>query len=307
MTTDGTVIETEGLSRSFGPVRALDGFDVRIPVGKIVALVGPNGAGKTTLLLILAGLLAADGGRASVDDMDPIDDPFGVHAAVGWMPDFFGVYDGLTSAEYLELFGRAYRMTGAEASVRARDLLSIVKLEEFENEPVHILSRGQKQRLGFARAIVHAPRVLLLDEPASGLDPRARIELRDLLLGQKNDGASVIVSSHILSELEEMADVVVFVDAGRCKGVFPIGDLPRSRTARVWRLRALDGDALSASLMNMRIPFEQVPDGVDVEVADDSAAAALLKQLVEDGVPLSEATQLSRGLEGAFLEMENRV
>src|SRR5688500_19210145 len=139
-------IVTQGLGRSFGPVKALDGFDMELPPGKVVALVGPNGSGKTTLLLILAGLLAPDRGTAAVSGIDPVADPYGVHKIVGWMPDFFGVYEGLSSVEYLDLFGAAYGMCRAEREARARARVELAGLQSFAAKPDHALSRGQRQR-----------------------------------------------------------------------------------------------------------------------------------------------------------------
>lgn len=301
--TSTVAIEAIDLTRSFGRSPALTGYDVEIPAGKITALVGPNGAGKTTLLLILAGLLAPDGGSVRVMDVDPVTDPFEVHRLVGWMPDFFGVYEGLTAQEYLELFAAAFRMPTADRPTRASELLELVDLLEFRDRPVHVLSRGQKQRLGFARALVHRPRLLLLDEPASGLDPRARVGLRDLIRAQAAEGVSIVVSSHILAELEEVAELVAFMDAGKSRGVHEIDNLPRHGTAR-WRFRALDVDALQRSIVTIGAASAFDTDGsVLVEVADANAAAELLALLVRDGVRVTEATPERSGLEGAFMAM----
>lgn len=304
---DVAAIETVGLTRSFGSSKALSGFDCVIPPGKVTALVGPNGAGKTTLLLILAGLLAPDGGKATVGGFDPVAHPYEVHRVVGWMPDFFGVYEGLTCGEYIELFAAAYGLPSAAHNSRMRELMSLVGLETFIDRPVHTLSRGQKQRLGFARTIVHGPRILLLDEPASGLDPRARIELRELVRAQAAEGVAVLVSSHILTELEEMADVVAFADAGRCRGVFPVRELPNSTATRTYRLRALDQRALLAELQTAGVEASQLADQVVVTVAGDEAAADLIADLVARGVRLTEATVHGGGLEGAFMAMDEEA
>lgn len=296
-------IETKELGRSFGAVRALDGFDVSLPYGQVVGLVGPNGAGKTTLLLVLAGLLAPDRGTAAVAGINPVTNARDVHGAVGWMPDFFGVYDDLTLREYLELFGEMFGLTRAATAARAVELLKLVGLTGKADLKVHTLSRGQKQRLGFARALVQGPKVLLLDEPASGLDPRARIDLRDLVRRQATEGACVVVSSHILQELEEMADLVVFVDAGRCTGVYPIGELPTSPGVRRWRVRALDAAALQRELTSVGVPFEVLRDGtVSVELADEPAVAELVARLAQAGAAPTGIVPEGAGLEGAFLE-----
>jgi len=304
-TDSSPAIATSGVVRAFGNVRAVDGFDFEVPFGKVTALVGPNGAGKTTLLLILAGLLAPDEGRVSVAGFDPVEQPYEVHRAVGWMPDFFGVYEGLTSVEYLVLFGAAFHVPAPQREPRARELLAAVDLEKFADAPVHTMSRGQKQRLGFARAVVHRPRVLLLDEPASGLDPRARIALRELVREQANDGVGVLVSSHILTELEEMSDIVAFADAGRSRGVYPLGELPQEVGRRsTWRLRALDPDALTTALRTHDpAPAIDAAGTAVVELDGAEAAADLVERLVAAGVRLVEVAPEARGLEDAFMSM----
>src|SRR5439155_12805960 len=206
LASNGYGVVARGVTRRFGPVEALRGLDLEVPYGQVTALVGPNGAGKTTLLLILATLLRPDAGEVRVAGLDPAGDPSGVRARMGWMPDVFGVYDQLRVAEYLAFFAAAYRLDKARAAERTAALLALTHLAEYADRPVHVLSRGQKQRLALGRALVHEPRVLLLDEPASGLDPRSRVELRDLLRGLAAGGAAVLVSSHILTELEEIAD-----------------------------------------------------------------------------------------------------
>lgn len=256
------------------------------------------------MLLVLAGLLAPDRGAASVAGFDPLTQARDVHRSVGWMPDFFGVYDDLTLREYLELFGAMFDLSTEAARARAVELLELVGLSSKADLKVHTLSRGQKQRLGFARALVQGPKVLLLDEPASGLDPRARIDLRDLVRRQAAEGVCVVVSSHILQELEEMADLIVFVDAGRSTGMYPIGELPTATGVRRWRLRALDLAALRQAAQRYEASFEVMSDGsVTVELADEASLARFVTRLVADGVPPTAIVPEGAGLEGAFLQM----
>lgn len=255
-------------------------------------------------MLVLAGLLAPDAGTADVGGFNPVTHNREVHQVVGWMPDFFGVYDDLTLLEYLELFGSIFGLPTVAARARATELLELVGLSEKAELKVHTLSRGQKQRLGFARALVQGPKVLLLDEPASGLDPHARIDLRDLVRRQAAEGVCVIVSSHILQELEEMADVIVFVDAGRCTGVYGIGELPSSGGPRRWRLRALDLGALQRVLAEAGMPVEVMNDGsVAIEIFDEAAVAQLVTKLVTAGVPPTAVVPETAGLESAFLHL----
>ncbi|WP_242903005.1 ABC transporter ATP-binding protein [Actinomadura terrae] len=311
---EGLGIEARGVSRCFGPVHALRGLDLTVPYGQVTALVGPNGAGKTTLLLILATLLRPDDGHVRVAGHDVRADPGAARRALGWMPDTFGVYDQLTVREYLEFFADAYGLARDARDRRLRGLLTLVHLDEQLGQPVHALSRGQKQRLGVARALVHRPRVLLLDEPASGLDPRSRVELRDLLRSLAADGVAVLVSSHILSELEEIADRVVLVDHGRTVGEHAMADLAEAAVARVrWRIRSLDRERLAAAL-TMAIddlpgldpglgPVRDLPSGAEVGPLTETEAAGLLAALVSRGVPVTGLAPAGSALESAYLAM----
>lgn len=299
--TEAGVVVTD-LWRFFGTFPALGGMSFTAPYGQVTALVGPNGAGKTTLLLILASLLRPHRGRALVAGCDPTIDPAGVRAAVGWMPDAFGVYDQLTVREYLDFFGRAYRLSRAEVATRVVELLDLVHLSEFTDQPVHVLSRGQKQRLALTRALVHRPRVLLLDEPASGLDPRSRVELRDILRDLAAQGAAVLVSSHILTELEEVADRVVLVAQGRTVGEHAMADL-RALASRPYRVRAVDPAGLVKVLQEQGIPHSTVNDGVELPAMTEPAAADTLATLVGAGVRVVAFEPLGSDLESVYLAM----
>lgn len=294
----------QGVRRSFGAVEAVRGIDITCHPGEVTALVGPNGAGKTTLLLVLATLLVPDAGDVKVAGFDPVTQSDEVRARMGWSPDVFGLYDNLTCREYLEFMGAAMRLPRAQSASRAKELLALSHLEEKSDLPVHTLSRGQKQRLGLMRALVHDPAVLLLDEPASGLDPRSRVELRELLRTLAGQGKTLLVSSHLLGDLEEFTDRVVFVDRGMTVGEHAIDALPANTAAHPWRLRALDTEQLLAALRGAGVPFgEPTPAGVDVELAGDEAAVVLLAQLVRDGVPVVSCQPVGGYLEAAYLEL----
>ena len=302
---DRTGIVATSVARRFGDVEAVRSMDLRAAPGEVTALVGPNGAGKTTLLLILATLLTPDSGQVRIGGHDPVTEADAVRARLGWSPDVFGLYDGLTAREYLEFFGAAYRLPRARAADRARALLSLARLEQYADQPVHVLSRGQKQRLGLMRALVHEPDVLVLDEPASGLDPRSRVDLRDLLRLLAAQGTAVLVSSHALADLEELADVVVFVDAGRTVGEHRIDALPESAQPRPWRLRALDAASLVAALERAGVAFQPAAasGAVEVELAGDEAAADLVARLVRARVRLVSVAPVGGALEATFLEL----
>ncbi|MCC2336396.1 ABC transporter ATP-binding protein [Cellulomonas wangsupingiae] len=309
-------IEVTGLRRAFGTVKALDGADLVARAGAVTALVGPNGSGKTTLLLVLAGLLVPDTGQVRVAGHDPVTDNAAARARTGWMPDAFGTWDSLTAREVLATFAAAYRVDRATATARIDELLATVHLTEYADQPAAVLSRGQKQRLGLARALVHDPQVLLLDEPASGLDPRSRVDLRLLLRRLADEGRTVLVSSHVLSELDEMADDAVFLSRGRT--VAGLSDLDAATGRRTWHLRALSLPALTAWLDTAGVAYQ--PDdaarpgdarpgadpagGVLVDVDGEAGAAALLRDAVAAGVPVVSSAPAAGVLEQAYLAME---
>ncbi len=259
-------IVVTSVARSFGDVHAVRDASFTAEPGRVTGLVGPNGSGKTTLLLMLASLLAPDTGTISVAGHDPLGDPIGVRTAMGWMPDTLGSWPTLTVRESLALTGRLYGMRSPAARARAAQLIELADLGELADRPTKVLSRGQKQRLSLARSLVHDPQVLLLDEPASGLDPGARIALRELLRRLATEGRTILVSSHILAELEEMTDAAVFIEAGVTVSAERIAQTKVG--AREWRYTTVDGTATS----------------VLVDGGAEGAADALAR-LVADGTP----------------------
>ena len=205
----------EGLTRYYGDFLALDHLDMRIGAGELHGFVGPNGAGKTTTMRILSTLLLPSAGRVTVNGVDVAKNPKQVRKMVGYMPDFFGVYDRLKSWEYLDFYARCYGFPRAERQRMANSLLELVNLQDKRDTYVDVLSRGMKQRLCLARALIHDPSLLILDEPASGMDPRARAEMKAILKTLKEMGKTVLISSHILPELSEMCDSLTIIDRGR--------------------------------------------------------------------------------------------
>jgi ABC-2 type transport system ATP-binding protein len=305
VSTPGIVVR--GVRRTFGAVVAVDSIDLDAPAGQVTALIGPNGSGKTTLLLVLASLLVPDSGEVSVAGFDPVTQPYQVRARTGWMPDTFGTFDTLTCREVLATTADAYHVPRIVAASRIEDLLELVHLGDLADRPTQVLSRGQKQRLGLARSLVHDPDVLLLDEPASGLDPRSRIELRGIVRGLAAKGKAVLVSSHVLAELDEMADRAVVVARGRTVAVQDLLETVTMR--RAWRVRSLDAAALAAGLAAQGLPYT-VPDGgnadrdgLDVELGSEAEAAALLSDLVRSGVPVVGFHPAAGVLEQAYLAL----
>jgi ABC-type multidrug transport system ATPase subunit len=296
-------VVARGVRRTFGDVVAVDAMDVDVPTGEVTALVGPNGSGKTTLLLMLATLLVPDAGTVRVAGWDPVTEPREVRRRTGWMPDVFGTWETLTCRDVLATVADAYRLPRAASRARIDELLELVHLTEFANRPTQVLSRGQKQRLGLACALVHSPSVLLLDEPASGLDPRSRVELRCIVRGLARAGAAVLVSSHVLAELDELADRAVIVDRGRSVAVESL--TAPTVVPRPWLLRALDTAALLRGLDAMGRPHAD-PDAVqavEVTVTGEQDAAELLSALVRDGVPVVSFQPSGGVLEQAYLAL----
>ncbi|WP_306232922.1 ABC transporter ATP-binding protein [Agrococcus beijingensis] len=299
-------IVVEHVARSFGSVQAVREMTFHAKPGRVTGLIGPNGAGKTTLLLMLASLLAPDAGAIRVDGADPMRDPKAVRRAMGWMPDVLGTWRSLSPDQILIAVGRLHGMSRAAARERAIELIIDARLEELAHRPSRVLSRGQQQRLGLARALVHRPRVLLLDEPAAGLDPTSRVELRGLLRSFAEAGGTVLISSHDLSELDEMADDAVFVDRGEVVGGERL--VLAQQATREWRIRALDPRALSFQLAHIGVAFDRVRlegDLAYVALDREEHAAEVLARLVGAGVAVTHFAPAVGDIERTYLGLAN--
>lgn len=209
------MIEAVGLTKKYGSFYALQDLNLTVEDGNVFGFVGANGAGKSTTFSILATLLQPTAGDAFVNGLSVTKQPHAVREQIGYMPDFFGVYDQLKAEEYLDFYGASYGLKPKERDSLIPRLLELVNLEHKRYEYVDLLSRGMKQRLCLARALIHDPKILILDEPASGLDPRARVEMRDILKELKTMGKTILISSHILPELGEMCDSIGVIDSGK--------------------------------------------------------------------------------------------
>ncbi|WP_062531009.1 ABC transporter ATP-binding protein [Demequina rhizosphaerae] len=307
MTATDTIVATaaisaHGVARAFGSVQAVADATLEVRPGTVTALIGPNGCGKTTLMLMLAGLLRPDAGEIRVAGADPRHDSAAVRAAIGWMPDQLGSWDNLTCLQTLTLMGRGYRLHKHEARERGAGLLDMVHLSEFADRPTRVLSRGQKQRLSLARALMNDPQVLLLDEPANGLDPRSRVELRTLVRELAADGKAVLVSSHVLAELDEMVDDAVFMSKGRT-----LGDEAAEKVAdakRRYRVATLDDAALRDVLAEGGVPFDDEPSGIVVRVGSEEEAFQALAWLMSRGVKVHRFGPAGSALEQTYMAME---
>lgn len=303
------IVEFENVSKRYGNVTALEDVTLTIEEGSITGLIGPNGAGKTTSMEIMATLVARDGGRVRIAGHDPKVDPRAVRAEVGYMPDFFGVYESLLTREYLDFFAAA---SGVAREARGRavsDLLALVDLEDKADADVNGLSRGMKQRLSLARALVHDPDVLILDEPASGLDPRARVHFRELIGELARMHKTVLISSHILSELQGICSHLAIVDNGKLVAQGSVSDIRlalQASTAVVLRAPQ-DQLEIAESLLRDRthahdIVVERDHIGLFLPGGEPELAATLA-MLVEAGVAVWEWRVESAGLEDLFLQL----
>ena len=300
------MIETEALRKSYQRVRGLEGFSLRIERGELVGLVGPNGAGKTTLIKILSTLLPADSGRAHVAGHDVARDQRAVRAAVGYLPDVAGVYQDLRVGEFLEFFADAFRLKNSQRHAAIDRALERSGLAERRSDFVEHLSLGWKQRLILAKTLLHEPKVLLLDEPATGLDPLARIALREHLRQLHAEGITILISSHILSDLENICTRVVFIADGKNVGepqpVAPALDVTKGTVlCEIEFAGAAEAvTRLAAALPGVRI-IESKSTLLRVEVTGSlQESSAFLKRLLEAGVAVVRFDARGPGLEERY-------
>nr|WP_285843866.1 ABC transporter ATP-binding protein [Brevibacillus borstelensis] len=293
-------------------MEALKGLSLEIDKGTVFGFVGPNGAGKSTSMSILATLLEPTSGKAYVGGYEVTSHPRQVRKLIGYMPDFFGVYDNLTAEEYLDFYGANYDIPVQERRQIIPQLLELVNLSHKRDAYVDSLSRGMKQRLGLARCLVHNPEVLILDEPASGLDPRARIELREILKELRDMGKTIIISSHILPELAEMCDVIGVIEEGNLIAYGKVEEIyARMQEKRVLRIRLVDRmeDALT-HLKQQPLVSNVTREGNWAVVGfsgDDQQQVELLRSLALAGLPVAAFNEAEGNLEEIFLEITKGV
>lgn len=278
------MIETTKLTKTYGQLVALDSLTLTIAPGEVFGFIGPNGAGKSTTMKILSCLLKQDSGEASVCGFNVRTQGDNIRRVIGYMPDFLGVYDDLTVDEYLQFFAAAFRIPRKQRRQVVDEVIALTDLKDKKHALVDSLSRGMQQRLGVARVLIHDPKVLFLDEPASGLDPRARIEMRSLLLELGRMGKTLMVSSHILSELAEMCSSIGIIERGKLLYSGSIADAferTRSISGISERIRIrLDDTAAPASSLIVRIETDRRVR----KVSADEATGELVIELGEDGL-----------------------
>lgn len=305
------MIKIQHISKRYRNVDALKDLTLEIPQGAIYGLIGPNGAGKTTLIRILAALLAPTSGQVWFDDEEVGRIPALIQRKVGYMPDFFGVYPDLTAVEYLEFYAGIHGIPGKKQASIVKDLLELVDLSSKRDALVETLSRGMKQRLCLARALVHDPEVLLLDEPASGLDPRARVELRELLKTLQGMSKTIIISSHILLELAEMCTDIAIMQGGRLVVAGDVEQVSRRLDGgRQLEIRVLERVPAAIQLLQDTAGISNVlsENGSVLQVeftGDDRALHGVLAALMTAGIPVVSFAPRSSGgrLEEVFMSI----
>lgn len=301
-------LEVRGITKRFGKLTAVDRVTFGVEKGCITGFIGPNGAGKTTTMRIAATLELPDDGDVLLDGVSVLDDPRGARAKLGFMPDSYGAYPSTTLWEYLDFYARAYDLAGAVRRRRVEEVLEFTSLGPLREKEMGSLSKGLKQRLCLAKTLLHDPSVLILDEPAAGLDPRARVELRELVRALAGMGKAILVSSHILTELAEMCDGIAVIEAGQLKAQGSVGEVTRGiqRAVPVY-VRALESVERLERALHETPGVERVRregEGVVFEHAGSpETLSAVLASLVAAGLRPVEFTPRAMGLEEVFLSL----
>jgi len=306
-----TIIETKNLTHRYGKLTAVNDISLEIEQGSIFGFIGPNGAGKTTTMRILSTLLMPTSGDAWIGGCSVRRDPRGVRRQIGYMPDFFGVYNEMKVWEYLDFFGACYDLPRARRMALIDDLLALVDLSHRRNDYVDSLSRGMKQRLCLARTLTHDPQVLILDEPASGLDPRARIEIRELLKELQAMGKTIFFSSHILLEVAEICTSIGIIEGGRLIVQGTLDEIRGQEGVRRVRLTLTDRAQEAVNLLKS-IPGvlnamivrenERRNELVADFAGDDNAQAAILNRLIAARLPILSFQEEKVDLEALFMQ-----
>ena len=311
-----TVVETKNLTKRYGAFTALNDLSIHVDRGQILGFIGPNGAGKTTTIKILVGLSKPTSGSATIAGVDCSQNASKIKQLVGYMPDKFGSYDNMRVHEYLDFFGAIFGIPGKQRKARIQEVMETTNTTYMQDRYVESLSHGMQQRVGIARTLLHNPEVLILDEPANGLDPKARIEMRQLLLQLAAQGKTLIVTSHILPELSRICNVVAIVTAGQLRAFGSVdevmGKLCPQRNFEVQLASAehipqaqkllsdalLESEPLTASPAELTLRFPTV--------RTESELAELLQKLVAAKLPITQFRELTSDLEDAFLSVAGK-
>ncbi|MCI8726381.1 MAG: ABC transporter ATP-binding protein [Hungatella sp.] len=304
------MLKIDGLKKKYGQSMALDGLSMQVDDGSLYGFVGPNGAGKTTTIKIITGLLLPDRGTVTIDGIDVTREPASVREKIGYVPDFFGIYDNVKVSEYMEFFASCYGLYGLKARRRCMMLLEQVRLDEKADFFVEGLSRGMKQRLSLARALIHNPALLIMDEPTAGLDPRTRLEFRQILKDLREQKKTILISSHILPELSEICTDIGIVDQGRVVLEGTMTDILNQINISSSLIISTKGNQDKAieilrshpSVQTIAIEQEDIVVGFTGDRQDE---ATLLKRLVDEGVRVYGFVREKGSLESVFMEITN--
>ena len=308
------MIEIKGLTKKYGSFYALNELNLTIKEGIVFGFVGANGAGKSTTFSILSTLLQPTDGEVTIDGINIMQNPEEIRKLIGYMPDFFGVYDQLKAEEYLDFFGSSYGIPTKQREKLIPQLLELVNLSHKRYEYVDVLSRGMKQRLCLARTLIHDPKVLILDEPASGLDPRARVEMRDILKQLKDMGKTILISSHILPELAEMCDEIGVIEQGKLIAHGSVAEIQ----AQLMGEKYISVKYKAGYDMKMaKQYFEEIPFVSSIEIIDykvnfrfngtDEDQMKLLRKMVEHELPILSFGEEEKDLEDVFMAITEEV
>lgn len=302
-------IHVENLTRHFGALQAVHGVSFSIPHGRVVGFVGANGAGKTTTMRILATLDYPSSGAAWVGGYNVVHYPEQVRRLLGWMPDSFGTYEHMTVLEYIDFYARALGFQAEERGQRIREVMEFTDLTPLADRLSNKLSKGQTQRVCLARALLHDPQILIMDEPAAGLDPKARIELKNLIRILAEEGKTILISSHILTELGEMCDSLLFIDNGRIVHHGDADTLKRGGAAETLVHVQVASDPAQLVQWCLTAPHVRLADETKqgarlrIDSTEPEIVAGVLRRLIMDGIPVTDFHREERKLEDAFIDI----
>ena len=309
------VIDIRQLTKRYGEFTALNSLTLQVPAGHVLGLIGPNGAGKTTAIRILAGLLRPTSGTATIAGADCVKQARDIKRLIGYMPDRFGSYDNMRVHEYLDFFGAAFGIPRRQRITRIEEVMETAGIVYMRDKFVESLSHGMAQRVGIARTLLHDPRVIILDEPANGLDPQARIEMRELILKLARLGKTVLVTSHILPELARICDTVAIMTHGCLRAFGTVDQIGHQISQR----RTMEAQLLSVDRISLAAEIIRKGIETDAEVIEAPAEAIvrfrtavsevtlgqLLNELVRNQIPVTQFRELQTDLEEAFMTFAN--
>ena len=311
------VVVTRELTKKYGEFTALDSLSIQVDKGKILGFIGPNGAGKTTTIKILVGLARSTSGSASIAGVDCVREAHKIKRLVGYMPDRFGSYDNMRVHEYLDFFGAAFNVPRSKRKQRIDEVLETTKTAYMRDRFVEALSHGMQQRIGIARTLLHDPEVLILDEPANGLDPHARIDMRDLLLRLASMGKTLIVTSQILPELSRICDQVAIITHGILRAAGPLDEImTQVRQKRMIEVQIASSEQIESTTIALREALDEkvkiVPSATESIVRfetsrSDDGLGEVLAQLVHKNIRVTQFREVPSDLEDAFLSVTQSV